>query len=53
MDSGKKLETLITLGNFLFGHIPESLGKCQILSMIGMGENYINGSISKGLSSLA
>uniref|UniRef100_A0A803R0F5 non-specific serine/threonine protein kinase n=1 Tax=Cannabis sativa TaxID=3483 RepID=A0A803R0F5_CANSA len=52
MCSGNKLQTLITLGNFLFGPIPESLGRCESLSRIRMGENFLNGSIPKGLLGL-
>lgn len=32
------METLITLGNFLFGPIPESPEECESLSRIRKGE---------------
>nr|XP_025882533.1 leucine-rich repeat receptor-like serine/threonine-protein kinase BAM1 isoform X2 [Oryza sativa Japonica Group] len=47
-----KLETLIALGNSLFGAIPASLGKCTSLTRVRLGDNYLNGSIPEGLFEL-
>ncbi|KAG2263659.1 hypothetical protein Bca52824_070738 [Brassica carinata] len=49
---GNRLVTVITLGNFLFGSIPDSLGKCESLTRIRMGQNFLNGSIPNGLFGL-
>ncbi|VAH46107.1 unnamed protein product [Triticum turgidum subsp. durum] len=50
--AGGKLETLIALGNSLFGPIPDSLGKCKALTRVRLGENFLNGSIPEGLLEL-
>ncbi|KAF8390868.1 hypothetical protein HHK36_023167 [Tetracentron sinense] len=45
---GRRLNILILLNNFLFGPLPDDLGKCVTLSRVRMGQNYLNGSIPNG-----
>ncbi|XP_041022835.1 receptor-like protein Cf-9 homolog [Juglans microcarpa x Juglans regia] len=49
---GNRLETLNTEENLLVGPIPDSLGRCESLSEIRMGHNFLNGSMPRDLFGL-